>query len=177
MNDVKNLAQQHEAGFAGLRHLYPRDLLWKGILWPAIISSLLTGIFLLAQIEPLKIVFSIVESIIAVMPSLLGFLLGGYTILISFSNSKLLKSLTEIPANDKISVFQKVSCIFALTILVQSATLLLALITRFSMLVVVPVPSAYVWMLTMFKVINYSFGFLLMLMFLYTIIAFQRHNS
>lgn len=173
MNDVTNLVKQHEAGFAGLRHLYPKDLLRKGILWPTIASTILIVFLLATKADSQKMLTSITEATISVMPSLLGFLLGGYTILISFSNNKLLGNLTKIPKNSNISVFQKVSCIFALTILVQSITLLFALITRFSMLIDIKIPNNYSWFLTLFRYIDYGVSYLLLTMLFYTIFAFK----
>jgi hypothetical protein len=174
MNDVQNpLITQHEPGLKGLWHLYPRDLLYAGLIWPIVIATILLVSFILAQLDSQKLVTSIIDATISVMPSLLGFLLGGYTILISFANSNLLKSLTSKPGNSSISVFQKVSCVFALTILVQSATLFLALIGRFSMLNAIKISSHNSSAINTIDCINYFFSYALLMMLLYTIVAFK----
>jgi len=174
MNDVQNpLITQHEPGLKGLWHLYPRDLLYAGLIWPIVIATILLVSFVLAQLDSQKLVTSIIDATVSVMPSLLGFLLGGYTILISFANSNLLKSLTSKPGNSSISVFQKVSCVFALTILVQSATLLLALIGRFSMLNIIKISSHNTFAINTLSYVNYFFAYALLMMLLYTVIAFK----
>ncbi len=124
------------------------------------------------KLDSQKLVTSIVDATISVMPSLLGFLLGGYTILISFANSDLLKLMTRKTNNRNISVFQMLSCIFALTILLQSATLLLALVARFSMLNAIE-PRDLLWLSYTMTGLNYMFGFILLSLLLYTIFAFR----
>ena len=173
MNDLNSLIKQHTPGFAGLKLLYPRDLLKKAVLWPTVVSFVLIVLLLVTKAEPQKLITTISDATISVMPSLLGFLLGGYTILISFSNNKLLSNLTEVPKDSEISIFQKVSCIFALTILVQSATLIFALIVKFSLLINSSFALQYSWVLWTFKAVDYVVAYFLMSMLFYTVFAFK----
>lgn len=171
--DNKVLITQHEPGLAGLWRLYPPDMLRRGALWPTILSIALILCFLLSGLDSQILVKNIIDAVISVMPSLLGFLLGGYTILISFANSALFKGLTNKPNDSKISAFQKLSCIFALTILLQALCLIMALVARFSMLVEFNFGNWVIHVNSIISVINYFFGAVLMAVLFYTVIAFK----
>jgi hypothetical protein len=170
--DNEKILAQHKLGIGGLWSLYPRDLLWKAIKWPLVISSILLVGFVATQVNSQKLVTAIVDAVISVMPSLLGFLLGGYTILISFVNNDLARTLTKNTNKRNVSVFQLVSFIFALTILLQSITLALALIGRFSMLntIALSIESKFAYVIT---AVNYAFAYVLLILLLYTIFAFK----
>lgn len=66
---------------------------------------------------------------ITVFPSLLGFNLGGYALLIGFGNTTLIKSMTDRVDGDA-SLFQNLSAIFAFSILLQAVALILAILVR-----------------------------------------------
>ena len=67
----------------------------------------------------------ITELVVSIFPNLLGFSLGGYAIVVGFSNNELIKNATKI---GEYSVFQQLSAIFAMTVLFQIITVAIALI-------------------------------------------------
>jgi hypothetical protein len=119
----------HSPGFKGLWKNYGLKTLWRGLLIPLLFSLGVSFLIFLSHPEGKDIedlVLRIKDQSITIIPSLLGFLLGGYTFLIGFGNVDTLKTMTEPRGDSKTSYFQNTSSIFAFCILAQALTLLLA---------------------------------------------------
>ena len=67
------------------------------------------------------------ELILSFFPNLLGFSLGGYALVVGFSNLELIKRATKVDGH---SIYQILNAIFALCIIFQVFTTLLKLPTR-----------------------------------------------
>lgn len=63
-----------------------------------------------------------------IMPSLLGFVLGGYAIIIGFGNEKFMKSTAKISEDEPISYYQTFSSVFAFSILCISFSLVISFV-------------------------------------------------
>ncbi|UHG93403.1 hypothetical protein [Spirosoma oryzicola] len=72
-----------------------------------------------------------VAQIMAVFPNLLGFNLGGYALIVGFGNGNLLKAMTRKAPNKRASIFQKLSGVFAFSILLQLAAFIVAFSVNF----------------------------------------------
>jgi hypothetical protein len=73
--------------------------------------------------------YSLTDLITNVFPDMLGFSLGGYAIVVGFSNAELIKRSTRM---DQYSIYQVISAIFSLIILCQLFTLLIGFITSWA---------------------------------------------
>lgn len=134
MDPIQAFKKQHQVGLRGLLAIYPTDKLKRGIRWPLLTTVVVGGaMLLLGKNNTQQNLEDIAGLVVSVLPNLLGFLLGGYTILIGFGNVDLLKSATKVYPESGISLFQTLSSIFAITILVQSLTLILGLAAHFGL--------------------------------------------
>lgn len=97
-----------------------------------------------------------ISQFLTIFPSLLGFNLGGYALIIGFGNADLVQSLTKILKNRNTSIFQKLSGIFAYAILLQLFAFCLAFLGNF--LIQLKFTSTN---LLMCNIINYTFTFFL----------------
>jgi hypothetical protein len=127
------MAKQHRTGLWGLLAIYPKDKLLLASILPALASIGVYKATGLAGIPCEKLLRHVVDSSVSILPNLLGFLLGGYTILIGFGNSALLKAATHVIRGRRISLFQMLSTIFALTIYLQSIALAGAVVAQFTL--------------------------------------------
>ncbi|RNI32248.1 hypothetical protein EFA69_02665 [Rufibacter immobilis] len=122
---LQELEDRHLAGFAGLWKNYTRDKLFRGIKFPLLFSLVFTILFSFFNEDLYTIIKDISSTTLSVIPNLLGFLLGGYAIIIGFGNVELLKSTTRTSENKPVSLFQAMSSIFAFCILAQAGSLIL----------------------------------------------------
>ena len=123
---LDELKQRHPAGFAGLWATYPVKQRRRGLRIPLILSAVLLIFYLLAGNDPLALILNFTQLTFSVVPSLLGFLLGGYTILIGFGNADLLRATTRTSIKSPVSLFQTMSSVFAVCILAQIFCLMVA---------------------------------------------------
>ncbi|MBO2009154.1 hypothetical protein [Hymenobacter negativus] len=144
---LSRMAKQHAMGVTGLLSIYPKDkLLWGSVL-PAIVTIIVFGLIVVTGVNIDDFLKRTVDTSVSILPNLLGFLLGGYTILIGFGNASLLKSATHIIEGRRISLFQMLSTIFALTIYLQSITLAAAVIAQFTLSIPLSAGTGFVGML------------------------------
>ncbi len=115
---------------------------WKGILqivksrkskylFPLILCILLTvGIVIVVNCfhaDTYKLVSNLSELSISIFSSLLGFSLGGYALIIGFSNNSLIEKTSK---TDGYSTYQLLSGFFAYTIIIQLVTLTISFIIK-----------------------------------------------
>ena len=146
MDPIQAFKKQHQVGLRGLLAIYPTNKLKRGIKWPLLTTAVVGGaMLLLGKNSAQQSLDDIAVLVVSILPNLLGFLLGGYTILIGFGNVDLLKSATKIYPESGISLFQTLSSIFAITILVQSLTLILGLVAHFGLQIEVGRQGPLAW--------------------------------
>jgi len=132
MSEPLSLKKSHPTGLRGIL----KNFTWrKMFLKPPFLFSILLAVswcYLTFNIRDNNYVdlLKLVDFNIAIFPSLLGFNLGGYALLIGFGNIALIKSMTE-SQEGKASIFQKLSAIFAFSILLQATVLILAIVIRY----------------------------------------------
>lgn len=99
--------------------------------WIAICASVLSILFAsLLQISRFEILEFLAHQAISIIPSVLGFNLGAYIILISLNSTNILKELTEpnVEQGEEYSFYQKMSSVFAFSLLLQATTLVFGII-------------------------------------------------
>ena len=114
-------------GWSNIWRLYPRHNLKRGILCPLIICIVIwSGLFFTSE-SAYDILASLSEMVVSSFPSIIGFILAGYTILIGSSNPDILKKICESSNEKKSSLFQRTSATFA----VVMGSLIITLLSGF----------------------------------------------
>lgn len=102
-------------------------------------------ISLLSKKTSLELVTFWSSQIMTIFPNLLGFNLGGYALIIGFGNTDLIEAMTEKSKSQKISVFQKLSGIFAFAILLQLTGFMSAFLVNFAINLQFVAPNIFVF--------------------------------
>ncbi len=111
-------------GLKGLGNIYNRKLFFKGAKMPAVICVVLAPLIYFTDISYYVLLTSLAETCIDLIPGLLGFILGGYTILIGFGDTNFLKWINRHHNNSNYSLYSKLNGVFAFVIIFQLATLI-----------------------------------------------------
>jgi hypothetical protein len=115
-------------GFRVLLKQYELKLLLKGGLVPFVLSIIIFLPIYLYTHKPIIVLIEIVvDLVLSIIPSLLGFVLGGYALLIGFGNISI---IAKQKANE-ISLYQKMSTVFSISLLMQIFLLIFAFIVKF----------------------------------------------
>jgi uncharacterized protein YodC (DUF2158 family) len=101
--------------------------IWQSLyVWISIVSTIIITIsIIISKISFYNSIAFLCDQIINIMPNILGFNLGGYVLLMGLNSQSILNEVSE-PNNDGYSFFQKQSSVFAMSILVQSLSVVLA---------------------------------------------------
>lgn len=94
--------------------------------WVAFFLSVLAvSLPLFVSISKYEAIELLANNAISVFPSILGFNLGGYILLISLNSSKILNEVTEpnLEKGEQYSFYQKMSSVFAFSLLLQALTI------------------------------------------------------
>jgi hypothetical protein len=124
--DVKKFRDVHIGGWALLWSIYKKNkpphksiFFWLSV--GASLVALTTSI--LVEKDPYQTAKYLADKIIDIMPDILGFNLGAYVLLIGLNSQSILDKITIPQRNSDFSLFQKMSSVFAISILVQSIAL------------------------------------------------------
>lgn len=115
-------------GWRSAWRIYPYKSLFKSLWRPfllEILSCLLISGSSVSTIDILEYVCSFVNG---GYPSIVGFVLSGYALLIGFSNSELIQMLSKRKNNGEPTLFQKVNATFSIMLLMLVLTLVVSLV-------------------------------------------------
>ena len=134
MDDDNDLRTRHKVGIDGVfRNGYTIDKIRKSFVFKfgLILTCLFGGCLLFFNREANRIfeyIDDLASTVLSTFPSLLGFSLAGYALIIGASDLKLIGRMSEpLKSNkEKLSYFQTTSCVFASSVLIQCFTLILA---------------------------------------------------
>ncbi|WP_297101806.1 hypothetical protein [uncultured Draconibacterium sp.] len=129
----KLLKETHNGNLKTLLKIYwsNKPIFKSQYFWTAICVSTLSIIFAsLLQIPKFDILKFLAQQATSIIPSVLGFNLGAYIILISLNSTNILKEMTEpnIEEGEKYSFYQKMSSVFAFSLLLQTTSLVFGII-------------------------------------------------
>lgn len=168
---IEDIKRKHKGDFRTLWTIYSKHQRFiKSLqLWFAvgftIVFFLLSSSCLRDAESMIHIIETLVNKILAIMPTILGFSLTGYVLFIGFGSSDFLENITE--QNDLgYSFFQHFSSIFAWCVLVQSTTLILSFIISF----VIDLDIQYEYAL----IVNYILLFSILLLTFYSLLLILR---
>lgn len=126
--DKHPLIVNHDGGLRRLLIIYNQNgALWKG---PLLITSIFFDTVLILGLysftpDLFKFLSDVTDLYITVLPSLLGFNLGAYALLIGLASTDLLGNLSRAEVK-KYSTFQRASSVFGFCVLLQAVALIVA---------------------------------------------------
>lgn len=136
MDNGQVLLSRHQVGLKGIFNKYTRKKFYKSRFFLFSFSlSLLLVIVLACVKKDEPHVYTLIDDLSTVVltafPSLLGFSLAGYALIIGAINIGVLSRMSQPDDRmDRMSYFQFVSSVFALSVLVQCVTMLFAFIVH-----------------------------------------------
>jgi len=121
---------QYKLGFCGLLKTYPKINLLKSIVIPLLIDFVLILIIVQNETNTFELIKFISESITAIIPNILGFILTGYAVIISISEEKYLKIMVKKLKGRDVTLFQTVNSTFAFVLISLCFTLIIGFLVN-----------------------------------------------
>lgn len=119
-------------------------------------------ICMLSITPSIELLDTVVSLILNIIPAILGFVLSGYALLIGFGNFNFIAKQKKA---GQITLYQKISSVFTVSLLFQMILLILGIIFRFAMDASLSIDN-----LKLVSVINYSSIFFLLSFLFYVIL-------
>ncbi len=157
-------------GLSGLFSIYPRKNLWKSMRYPLLIDTGLLSLFIILKGDIYTQIRFLTETIMAVVPNILGFILTGYTVIVSVTESKYLKLMVKPLPNKKVTLYQIVNSTFAMVLLTLCTTLLVGFVANYMVkanLTILDSLTRYT------NILNALSLFVLLFFFLYAVFAIK----
>lgn len=134
MAENNDLKSRHKVSIDGIffNGYTIKKLLNSSVFWGSLGLAILLGIGMLTCINEANDVYGCLDDlasiVLAAFPSLLGFSIAGYALIIGASDVKLIGRMSDpLQSNEKkLSFFQILSCIFASSVLIQCVSLIMA---------------------------------------------------
>ena len=136
MDNGQDLLNRHQAGLKGIFNQYTRKKFYRSkyFLFSFFLSLLLVIVLAFVKRDEAHVymlVGDLTSVVLTAFPSLLGFSLAGYALIIGAINIGVLNRMSQPDDRmDRMSYFQFVSSVFALSVLVQCITMLFAFIVH-----------------------------------------------
>lgn len=112
-------------GIPGILNLYSWNFFKKSLTYPIGTTIPLWGLSLYFCSDFVTIIKSIVDLSITVVPTLIGFTLAGYALLIGFGNSEFITFISK-NYNNGLTLYQKINVVFAFSLLFQLVFLIIS---------------------------------------------------
>ncbi|MEI8086366.1 MAG: hypothetical protein WCG93_09140 [Paludibacter sp.] len=157
-------------GLSGLVSIYPLKNLWESIKCPLLIDLVIWALILKFEGDIYAQIQFLSETILAVVPNILGFILTGYTVVVSVTESRYLKAMVKPNPDKNVSLYQIVNSTFAAVLLALCTTLLVGFLSNYMLkanLCTVAFLSGYT------HTLNALTLFVLIFLFLYSIFAIK----
>jgi hypothetical protein len=123
------MAKPKKFGIKAIIKLYSAKLLFKGAKLPLLMTALIVALFIIFGIVDKTTIESAVDLVLSIIPSLLGFVLSGYALLIGFGNIEIIAKKPKPKNGDnenKPTLYQRVSTVFAVGLFMQIFLLVFA---------------------------------------------------
>jgi hypothetical protein len=135
MIDGNKIVELTPTGTIGILKIYfGGEDVWtifkKGYIYPFLISVIIGLSVFFIEDDFLDFLTNLNSNILDLLPNLLGFTLGAYTLFVGFGGKELLFAITDYKTETSRSLYQKNSAIFAFCIMIQFTTLLLSYIIK-----------------------------------------------
>lgn len=128
-------------GWGGVFTIYPLRKLGKGGIFPVIFLTISIAIYSQGEnSEPIVLMKKVAEIITNGFPSIIGFVLTGYALIIGFSGTELVGKMACVKVDNGHSYFEVVSSIFAVVLGIVVSTYIVACIVTFVIELQIPWP-------------------------------------
>jgi len=157
--DYKEVSKLSPNGSAGIIHIYLnqggnlRRIFLKGYIYPFLIALGL-ALAVWHKVEDFRtFLVSLNDQLLSLLPNLLGFNLGAYTLFVGFGGRELLLIISDYKDKNNRSLYQKNSAIFAFCIMIQFTTLLISYCLKIFLELKITAPTAEIARITNYSVI------------------------
>jgi len=150
------MAKSKNFGIKAILEIYNLKLLFNGAKLPLIITSLIVVCFCVFDKVDKEIISTVVDLVLSIIPSLLGFVLSGYALLIGFGNIEVIAKKPQQKngeTSEKPTLYQKVSTVFAVGLIMQIFLLVFTFVLKLILKIDLPCMNGVNWVC---DVINYS---------------------
>ncbi|MBR8534440.1 hypothetical protein KDU71_02625 [Carboxylicivirga sediminis] len=124
--------KQHHVSLSTLFRIYGgfMGFIESGYFWFALISAIALMSFnqLVFGFESYELIVSIKELLLSTFPSILGFNIGAYALVIGFGDKSVLDKIRAAKGTNNFSLFQTIGGTFAMSVLIQATTFGIAFI-------------------------------------------------
>ncbi|MCT4587304.1 MAG: hypothetical protein N4A71_05735 [Carboxylicivirga sp.] len=132
--DEKKEFEKHDVHFKTLFKIYGGfyGFITSIYFWFALVCSvffILINSFLLG-IEEFELINKVVGVLLSTFPSILGFNIGAYALVIGFGDKSVLDKIRESEGENGYSLFQTIGGTFAVSVLIQSFTFMIAFLVN-----------------------------------------------
>lgn len=120
-------------GWNGVFSVYPLRKLWKGAIIPFLFLVISIAVYFMGEKHtPIDLMKKVADIITSGFPSIIGFVLTGYALIIGFSDTELVGKMACVEVDEKgHSYFEVVSSIFAVVLGVVVSTYIIACIVSY----------------------------------------------
>lgn len=120
-------------GWNGVFSVYPLRKLWKGALIPFLFLVISIAVYFMGEKHtPIDLMKKVADIITSGFPSIIGFVLTGYALIIGFSDTELVGEMACVEVDEKgHSYFEVVSSIFAVVLGVVVSTYIAACLVSY----------------------------------------------
>lgn len=120
-------------GWNGVFSVYPLRKLWKGALIPFLFLVISIAVYFMGEKHtPIDLMKKVADIITSGFPSIIGFVLTGYALIIGFSDTELVGKMACVEVDEKgHSYFEVVSSIFAVVLGVVVSTYIAACLVSY----------------------------------------------
>ena len=175
---IDNIKKTFLLGLPGiLKTSGPRKVLTTAVF---IISFSLSIVFIgtvyATQVEPYSLIIDVKNNIITFLPSILGFTIGGYALVVGFVQSNMMNKISEPLLDEDYSLYQRMTSTFALNLIIQGFGLIVAYFYHYVIYIDSNAKQQLIADLNILKFINYvglwflAFNFLISLFLVVQII-------
>lgn len=172
------LSNKHKLGLRGLLSLYPYKHYRDILLAPLVLSVVIYLVLFLSDADFELVVESLISTAVSIIPSMIGFLLGGMAILLGLGDRKFFATLTydikklkdhlDNNTYPEIALFQKVYFGFTITLLIQIFTLSIAWVFDIFSQVYIPEIASY------YSILNITGTFILLFLIFTTMLSLYQ---
>lgn len=120
-------------GWNGVFSVYPLRKLWKGAIIPFLFLVISIAVYFMGEKHtPIDLMKKVADIITSGFPSIIGFVLTGYALIIGFSDTELVGKMACVEVDEKgHSYFEVVSSIFAVVLGVVVSTYIAACLVSY----------------------------------------------
>lgn len=120
-------------GWNGVFSVYPLRKLWKGAIIPFLFLVISIAVYFMGEKHtPIDLMKKVADIITSGFPSIIGFVLTGYALIIGFSGTELVGKMACVEVDEEgHSYFEVVSSIFAVVLGVVVSTYIIACIVSY----------------------------------------------